>query len=392
MTSSASPSSSSSSGILSTPSQNTSHHSLTPIQHLITIKLHRDNYLLWKAQIVPYLKGQHLFGFLDGSQPAPSSFLPLTSTEIFEPTLNPAFLAWQSQDQMILSALISSLSEKILTYVVKCTTSREVWTTLECMFTAQSRARSMSLHYQLATLRKGDTSIADYYHKFTTLIDTLAAVDQPLPHHEALSFLLAGLGSDYDALVTSVSTQLTPIALEDLYGHLLSHELRLSHNQPSVDLSTASANFVHKNSSNRGGRGGRTNNFSASRGRNQYFNHRGKGRGRHNYSQSSNRPFCQICQKPGHVALQCYQRFDNMYQYDSSSQMQALLATPQQPTDPNWYPDSGATHHVTSDLANLNIHAEEYQGSEQIRVGNGTSLPIHHIGTTQLSTPTTTFI
>uniref|UniRef100_A0A2N9ESZ2 Reverse transcriptase Ty1/copia-type domain-containing protein n=1 Tax=Fagus sylvatica TaxID=28930 RepID=A0A2N9ESZ2_FAGSY len=297
MTSSASPSSSSSSGILSTPSQNTSHHSLTPIQHLITIKLNRDNYLLWKAQIVPYLKGQHLFGFLDGSQPAPSSFLPLTSTEISEPTLNPAFLAWQSQDQMILSAFISSLSEKILTYVVKCTTSREVWTTLERMFTAQSRARSMSLHYQLATLRK------------------------------ALSFLLAGLGSDYDALVTSVSTQLTPIALEDLYGHLLSHELRLSHNQPSVDLSTASANFVHKNSSNRGG---------------------------------SWRP----------------NQFDNTYQYDSSSQMQALLATPQQPTDPNWYPDSGATHHVTSDLANLNIHAEEYQGSEQIRVDTASPSPI----------------
>ena len=249
----------------------------------------------------------------------------------------------------------------------------------------------MSLHYQLATLRKGDNSIADYYHKFTTLIDTLVVVDQPLPHHETISFLLAGLGSDYDALVTSVSTQLTPIALEDLYDHLLSHELRLSHNQPSVDLSTASANFVNKNSSNRGERGGRTNNFSASRGRNQYFNHRGRGRGRHNYSQSSNRPFCQVCQKPGHVALQCYHRFDNTYQYDNSSQMKALLATPQQPTDPNWYLDSGATHHVTSDLANLNIRAEEYQGSEQIHVGNGISLPIHHIGTTQLSTPTTTF-
>jgi hypothetical protein len=71
--------------------------------------------------------------------------------------------------------------------------------------------------------------------------------------------------------------------------------------------------------------------------------------------------------------------------------MQTLLATPQQTTDPNWYPDFGATHHITSDLANLNVRDEEYQGSEQIRMGNGTSLPIHHIGTTQLSTPTTNF-
>ena len=71
--------------------------------------------------------------------------------------------------------------------------------------------------------------------------------------------------------------------------------------------------------------------------------------------------------------------------------MQALLATPHQAPDPNWYPDSGATHHVTYDLANLNLRADEYQGLDQIHVGNGKSLPIKHIGTTQLSTPTTSF-
>uniref|UniRef100_A0A2N9ELM4 Uncharacterized protein n=1 Tax=Fagus sylvatica TaxID=28930 RepID=A0A2N9ELM4_FAGSY len=230
----------------------------------------------------------------------------------------------------------------------------------------------MSIHYQLATLRKGDSSIADYYHCFTHLIDTLVAIDQPLPHHKSLSFLLAGLGADYDSLVTSVQTQLTPIALEDLYSHLLSHELRLSHNQPSVNLSTASANFLNKTSSTRGGRGGRnSNNFSTNQGRNNFQNQRGRGRGRSNFSNSSNRPFCQVCQKPRHVALQCYHRFDNTYQYDNNPQMQALLATPQQTIDPNWYPDSGTTHHVTSDLANLNVHVDEYQGSELIRVGSG---------------------
>uniref|UniRef100_A0A2N9F988 Uncharacterized protein n=1 Tax=Fagus sylvatica TaxID=28930 RepID=A0A2N9F988_FAGSY len=41
------------------------------------------------------------------------------------------------------------------------------------------------------------------------------------------------------------------------------------------------------------------------------------------------------------------------------------------PTDPNWYTDTGATNHLTSDLANLNVHFEEYLGSDQIRVGNG---------------------
>ena len=269
----ASASSSSSASSLSALTQNTSPPSLSPIHHLITIKLTRDNYLLWKAQIVPYLKGQHLFGFIDGTQPSPQELLPLTTTETNHSCSNPAFLIWQSQDQLILSALISSLSENILAYVVKCSTSHEVWATLERMFTAHSRARSMNIHYQLATLKKGDSSIADYFHKFTHLIDTLVAVAQPLPPNEALSFLFAGLGSDYDSLVTSIKTQLHPMSLDDLYGHMLSHELRLAQHQPTVDLSNVSANFINKSSSTRGGRGGHhPSPFSSNRGVHSNFN------------------------------------------------------------------------------------------------------------------------
>ena len=125
------------------------------------------------------------------------------------------------------------------------------------MFTSQSRARIMQIHYQLATLRKGDSPIADYFHRFTNLADTLAAVDHPLNDIEMISFLLAGLGSDYDSFVTSVNTHVEPLSLEDLYSHLLAHELRLIQNQPSVDLSVDAANYAQKGSSNRGGRGNR---------------------------------------------------------------------------------------------------------------------------------------
>ena len=189
----------------------------------------------------------------------------------------------------------------------------------------------------------------------THLTDTLAAVAQPLPPHEALSFLLAGLGSDYDSLVTSVKTQVLPMSLDDLYGHMLSHELRLAQNQPTVDLSNVSANFTKNSYSTRGGRGGRhPSTYSSNRGGRSSFNpNRGRGRGRNNSSYNPNRPVCQVCHKPGHTALQCYHRFDNSYTVESNPPMQALLATPQQTPDYNWYPDSGATHHVTHDLANL---------------------------------------
>ena len=71
---------------------------------------------------------------------------------------------------------ISSLSKKILAYVVKFTTSWDVWKALKRMFTSQFRARTMQIHYQLTTLKKGNSSIAEYFHQFTTLVDTLAAI------------------------------------------------------------------------------------------------------------------------------------------------------------------------------------------------------------------------
>ena len=77
---------------------------------------------------------------------------------------------------------------------------------------------------------------------------------------------------------------------------------------------------------------------------------------------------CQVCNKPGHVALQCYHSFDNPYTNESRPNMQALLATPTANQDLNWYTDSSATHHLTTDLANLNLRADDYNGPDQIRV------------------------
>ena len=286
---------------------------------------------------------------------------------------------------MILSALISFLSENVLAYVVKCTTSREVWLTLKQMFTAHSWAQVMNIHYHLSTLKKGDSSIAHYFHKFTGLIATLAAIDKPLTEEEQVSFLLADVGSEFEFFVTTVQMRTNLLSIEALYGHILSHELRLAQAQPKVDLSLAGAHFASRGGSfSRGGRGGRFSNTSQN-GRTSFSSgqrtNRGRSRG-HGTSNNGSRPTCQVCGKLGHMALTCYHRFDNSY--SSNSNMQAFLATPQTLVDENWYADSGATHHLTTNLANLNVHVDGYHSQEQIRVANGKGLLINHVGTTQL--------
>ena len=51
-----------------------------------------------------------------------------------------------------------------------------------------------------------------------------------------------------------------------------------------------------------------------------------------------------------------------------------------------WYPDIGATHHITLDLSSLSI-TNDYSGNDQVQVANGQGLPISHTGSSFIHTP-----
>lgn len=71
--------------------------------------------------------------------------------------------------------------------------------------------------------------------------------------------------------------------------------------------------------------------------------------------------------------------------------MQAFVAHSQAPNDLSWYTNTGSTNHLTNDFQNLNLSMEPFQGIDTIQVGDGTSLPIRHIGSSNLSLPNSTF-
>jgi hypothetical protein len=157
-------------------------------------KLTQDNYPTWLPQVIPHLKGGNLFGYVDGSIPCPPPSITTMKEHISSTTTNLACLHWEMQDQIILGFLTSAISERMISHVANCTTSKQAWTKLETLFASQSKAHILNMHFQLATFKKANLSIVDYFHKFQTLIDALAAVNKPLSDLEKQSFLLAGLG------------------------------------------------------------------------------------------------------------------------------------------------------------------------------------------------------
>lgn len=45
-----------------------------------------------------------------------------------------------------------------------------------------------------------------------------------------------------------------------------------------------------------------------------------------------------------------------------------------------WYPDSGATNHITNSIQNLNLGNRNYTGTQTVHMGNGEALNITHVG------------
>lgn len=71
-----------------------------------------------------------------------------------------------------------------------------------------------------------------------------------------------------------------------------------------------------------------------------------------------------------HTALQCYHRFDHSYQAADLPQSFAAMQLNGTPYVQHWYPDSGATHHMTADDAHME-NRSTYHGTESVAVGNG---------------------
>jgi hypothetical protein len=168
----------------------------------------------------PYLLGQGVFHFVDGSVPCPSSHVSDGSSS----AINPSFLRWKQQDHLILSALLSSLSMDVLHLVVYCQTSSYVWRTLEKALASPSNSRIMQLHGSFQDLRQGDASVTTYMQHAMSFFDELAAAGRPLSLEDFNLYILHGLRGEFKNLVTSLVNKAEPLSYADLHNHLLTHE------------------------------------------------------------------------------------------------------------------------------------------------------------------------
>ena len=87
--------------------------------------------------------------------------------------VNPEFLDWEQQDQLLLYWLLSLMSEGILSHMVNCENPTHVWRTLERYFAIQIRAKVFQFKTQLRNTRKDSLTMNENLLKIRGYIDLL---------------------------------------------------------------------------------------------------------------------------------------------------------------------------------------------------------------------------
>ncbi|CAA0831393.1 Unknown protein, partial [Striga hermonthica] len=315
-------------------------------------------------------------------------------------TLNPEHITCQRQDHLLASWILSSLGTSILPLMVGLSNSKDIWSALQKNFSSQSLARVMQYKMEMQNLKKGSLTMKEYISKMKSLFDALAAAGHVVSEKDQIMHLIGGLGQEYNPIMVTVSSRVEPWSTIDLQALLLSFESRLEtvglniplvNSDGSYPMANAAMtqNFPRNASQNRGGRAPFNQSF---RGRGGRGPNRGRG-GRF----SKPKIQCQVCGVNGHTAERCWYRYDTGYMGSalenssrgfnspSANMMHTQHLTPSEAaTDSNqWYPDSGATNHVTNNFTNLSI-ASEYGGGSKLHMGNGSGENISHIGKTLL--------
>jgi hypothetical protein len=281
-------------------------------------------------------------------------------------------VAW---DQALLGFLFSSLTRDVLMGVTTFKTSAEAWSALDGMFASPTRACIIIIHIALATTKKGTMTMSEYFSKMKTHADEMASSGQPLGDEEFVAYVLTGLDEErYNALVSSSVTRVEPIKSSELYSQKLSYEQRVATQSGGAFSPSPSANAASRGRGPRRGFGhGRGHSCGGGRGPPSSTSCGGyNNNARRGPSSSSdqfggqNRPCCQVCYKVGHIADNCWYRYDEEFVLDN---WMAGLASTSQGHDPNWYLDSGATDYITGELERLTTH-DRYNGGNQIRTLN----------------------
>lgn len=90
----------------------------------------------------------------------------------------------------------STMSCDMLTCVIRCKTSAQLWDKIHAFFLVHTHARSSQLRIELRATTLEGLTISKNFLKIQGLVDSLCAIGEPIPSREHLDIILEGLPHD----------------------------------------------------------------------------------------------------------------------------------------------------------------------------------------------------
>lgn len=159
-------------------------------KHALCIKLNNENYLLCKQQVLAAIRGHNLLHFLDSSD-KPARFL--TEQDEIGGNTSTDYLELEQQDQLLVSWLLSSMTEGVLTRMEGCDTAFQIWTKLHIYFAAQTRAKVSQLKLMLQNVKKSNLNLIEYLSKVKNIVDRVASVGLNVSVEDHIEAIFGGL-------------------------------------------------------------------------------------------------------------------------------------------------------------------------------------------------------
>ena len=235
------------------------------------------NYLYWKAQVLPAVRGAEAMGLLDGTDPAPAKMKEAQDSEKNTISIpNPAYGVWIARDQQLVSYLVKSISPELLGEILGLVHAAEIWAAITNKFAAQVTVRLGSLTAALISTKKRDLSADAYITKKKGFISELASAGRTIPDTEFKEYLLAGLSGEYNGLVAAINANPASTSA-DVCNQLLAYDHRQAMLNETEEITAPFSSSA--NAARRGGGGGGYHSGHAGGG--GYRPHQGGGCGGH---------------------------------------------------------------------------------------------------------------
>ncbi|XP_019190776.1 PREDICTED: uncharacterized protein LOC109185249 [Ipomoea nil] len=289
----------------------------------LPIKLTSSTFPIGKKQVESTLIGLDLLGYITGITKAPGQYSDEART-----ALNPAYTTWFKQDQIILSAILGSLSNVLQPIISSATSAHDAWICLSVSCAAASRSRIVSLKAKPDKNPRANRTIDAYMRDMTSISDDLALAQSPVSEEDLVVHIFTHLGDEYNSIVAALRRRYTD-----------------TQSQGPARLGRGGSGFSNgrqsRNSSNRQAR------------------------------------YCDYCDYPAHDTKYCQKlakflmengvpvlELQNTSRPPPSIHATSTAHTPTQ----SWLMDSGVSHHTVNDA--LSLHTlNDYTGPDEVMFG-----------------------